>query len=229
MNAATRLSSSLVAAFAVLGFVAGCATQPATIEQPVSTPSATAIPGPAQPAEPPTAVEPAQQKPIIQVPTINAGLETQRPAAVPPVRMQIKDLGIDMPVEPVGLTETGDMALFENPSNAGWYRYGAWPGSGSGSTVIAAHVDSVQWGLGPMAELSKVKPGMEIIVTLADSSEVAYNVDDSGLVLKTEVPWESVFDRSGTSNLTIVTCGGDIDWDRMSYESNTIVTALPRP
>lgn len=229
MNAATRFSSSLVAAFAVLGFVAGCATQPATTEQSAPSPSTTASPSPVKPTEQPGPVPPAQQKPIVQVPTVTAGLETQRPAAVPPVRMQIQELGIDMPVEPVGLTESGDMALFENPSNAGWYRYGAWPGSGSGSTVIAAHVDSVQWGLGPMAELSKVKPGMEIVVTLADNSQVFYNVDDSGLVLKTEVPWESVFDRSGASNLTIVTCGGDIDWDRMSYESNTIVTALPRP
>lgn len=229
MNAATRFSSSLVAAFAVLGFVAGCATQPATTEQSAPSPSTTASPSPIKPTEQPGPVPPAQQKPIVQVPTVTAGLETQRPAAVPPVRMQIQELGIDMPVEPVGLTESGDMALFENPSNAGWYRYGAWPGSGSGSTVIAAHVDSVQWGLGPMAELSKVKPGMEIVVTLADNSQVFYNVDDSGLVLKTEVPWESVFDRSGASNLTIVTCGGDIDWDRMSYESNTIVTALPRP
>lgn len=229
MNAATRFSSSLVAAFVVLGFVAGCATQEAPTEQSAPGPSTTASPSPVKPTEQLGPVASAQQKPIVQAPTAAAGLETQRPAAVPPVRMQIQELGIDMSVEPVGLTESGDMALFENPSNAGWYRYGAWPGRGSGSTVIAAHVDSVQWGLGPMAELSKVKPGMEIVVTLADSSQVFYNVDDSGLVLKTEVPWESVFDRSGSSNLTIVTCGGDIDWDRMSYESNTIVTALPRP
>lgn len=218
MNAATRRVGSLVAAFAVLAAVAGCSVAAAPTESGPPTPSA--MPRQVAPSPTPTAVA--------DVPTVSAGIDTQRPQAVPPVRLRIDALGIDMSVQPIGLAENGAMALPANPADAAWYRYGAWPGSGQGSIVIAAHVDSLDYDIGPMARLPEAVPGTEIVVTTADGTDVVYLVAAGGLVVKSDVPWASVFDRTGQSRLTIVTCGGEFDYERRTYLSNVIVTALPR-
>ncbi len=158
----------------------------------------------------------------------NAGIDSQQPTPVPPVRLRIDALGIDMTVEPLGLADTGAMALPENPADAAWYQYGAWPGSGGGSIVIAAHVDALNYDIGPMARLPEATPGTEIVVTTANGTDVVYVVADEGMVIKNDVPWAAVFDRTGESRLTIVTCGGEFDYERRTYLSNVIVTALPR-
>lgn len=134
-----------------------------------------------------------------------------------------------MTVQPTGVDADGAMALPKNPADAAWYRYGAWPGSGSGSIVVAAHVDALDYDIGPMARLPEAAPGTEILVTAADGTDRVYLVAEEGMVVKSEVPWASVFDRSGPSRLTIVTCGGEFDAERRSYLSNVIVTAMPRP
>lgn len=220
MNAAMKRVGTLVAAFAVLVALAGCsanATSAGGQSAPTQAPteSATLAPTPA-----PTAA--------VDVPTTNAGLDNQRPLPVEPVRLRIDSLNIDMPVQPVGLAADGAMELPEDPADAAWYRFGAWPASGQGSTVIAAHVDSLKYEIGPMARLPEATAGTEIIVTTADGAETVYVVADEGMVVKQDVPWESVFDRAGESRLTLVTCGGEFDYERRTYLSNVIVTAFPR-
>ncbi|WP_111718694.1 class F sortase [Homoserinimonas sp. OAct 916] len=219
MNAATRNLRSLVAAFAVAALLAGCSMTATTVDSAAapSTPSVAVSPAPPSP-------RPTARK---DVRTVSAGLDTQSPQAVPPIRLRINDLDIDMTVEPIGLATDGAMALPENPADAAWYRYGAWPGSDQGSIVIAAHVDSLNYPLGPMARLPEAVPGTQIIVTTADGTEVVYVVADEGFVVKRDVPWADVFDRTGEPRLTIVTCGGEFDYERRTYLSNVIVTALP--
>lgn len=219
MNAAARATMALVAAFAVLAAVAGCSTTPTRhpggteVSTPNETATTTAPPRPTTPTD---------------VPMLNAGIDSQQPTAVPPVRLRIDSLDIDMTVEPAGLAETGAMALPKNPADAAWYRYGAWPGSGQGSIVIAAHVDALDYAIGPMARLPQVSSGTQIIVTTAGGEDLVYVVVDEGLVTKRDVQWASVFDRTGESRLTIVTCGGEFDYERRTYLSNVIVTALPK-
>ncbi len=219
MNAATKRVGALVAAFAVLAVLAGCSANAATTDnQPAPTQTAPASAAPA-PAPAPTAK--------VAVPTMNAGLDSQRAVPVEPVRLRIDSLNIDMTVEPVGLAADGAMQLPENPADAAWYRFGAWPASGQGSTVIAAHVDSLKYDIGPMARLPQATAGTQIVVTTADGADIVYVVADEGMVVKRDVPWDSVFDRTGESRLTIVTCGGEFDYERRTYLSNVIVTAYP--
>ena len=223
MNAATRGFGALVAALAVVAGLVSCSgvtLAPSSAPSP-STPSPSTSSQTVAPAARPTA--------DVTVPQMNAGLDSQRQQAVPPIRLRIDALGIDMNVQPTGVDADGAMALPRNPAEAAWYRYGAWPGSASGSIVIAAHVDALEYDLGPLARLPEVEPGTEILVTTADGADRAYLVAEEGMVVKSEVPWANVFDRTGPSRLTIVTCGGEFDPERRSYLSNVIVTALPRP
>jgi hypothetical protein len=177
--------------------------------------------GPADPGSPSPAALPA-------VPRQSGDLAAQPAPASAPVRLGIPSLGIDMPVEGVGLD--GDaMALPANPAIAAWYRHGPAPRSPAGATVIAAHVDSLVYDLGPFARLADAPGGTEIEVSTADGSVQRYAIASIDTVAKQDVPWAGVFDRSGPPRLTLVTCGGEFDYQARRYLANVIVSAVPVP
>jgi len=52
----------------------------------------------------------------------DAGLgASTAPAVVPPTRVQVPDLEIDMPVDAVGVAPEGDMELPDSADVAAWY------------------------------------------------------------------------------------------------------------
>jgi sortase (surface protein transpeptidase) len=222
----------------LVGLLSGCAvpapgpagTDPAGgslgTPGPASAPADTA----AEPTAPPTpsaAPAPAPDT-LPEVPRRSADLAGQPAPASAPVRVHIPSLGIDMPIEGVGLD--GDaMALPANPAVAAWYRHGPAPQSPAGATVIAAHVDSLVYDLGPFARLAEAPAGTEIEVYTADGAVTRYGISAIDTVLKQDVPWAGVFDRSGPPRLTLVTCGGEFDYDAKRYLSNVIVSAVPVP
>ena len=150
------------------------------------------------------------------------------PAVVPPVRVVLSTHGIDVPVDPVGVQPDGQMEIPPLAERAGWYRYGSAPRDASGTTLVAAHVDSVaSAGLGPFARLTDVAAGDPVDVTLADGSTVRYVVTAVEKIDKAQVPWPDVFARDGPPRLVLVTCGGQFLRDRASYSDNVLVTAEP--
>ncbi len=150
------------------------------------------------------------------------------PAAVPPTGLAIPSLGITLPVDPVGVAADGQMEIPPLAERAGWYRFGAAPSDPDGSTVIAAHVDSVaSAGSGPFARLGQTAVGDAVEVTLADGSVRRYAVTDVRRVAKPDVTWADVFVRDGAPRLILVTCGGTFQRDVGQYSDNVIVTAEP--
>jgi hypothetical protein len=181
--------------------------------------------GRATPPSPPVTPTPVA---LPDVPRRSADLAGQPVPASAPVRVQADALGIDMPIEGVGLD--GDaMALPANPAVAAWYQYGPAPASPAGSTVVAAHVDSLAYSLGPFARLADAPAGTEVVLTTADGATHRYIIESSTIVEKQAVPWAGVFDRTGPARLTLVTCGGEFDYQARRYLSNVIVTAVPVP
>lgn len=217
-----RATAATVTAIAVaLVLLTGCTPAPAPAAG-VSTPApAVSTPAPiVTPAPLPTAA--------VDVPRVSSAL-TVGQVPVAPQRIRVDSLGIDMAIEPVGLGEDGAMALAKNPAVAAWYRFGPSPSSPTGATVIAAHVDSLVYDIGPFAKLASASAGTEIVVTTDDGQERRYAVDTIQTVKKTDVPWGAVFDRSGPPRLTLVTCGGEFDYDARRYLSNVLVSANPIP
>lgn len=184
---------------------------PGSSTAPTTTPAPTA---------PPAAVP--------DVPRQSADLSGQPVPVSEPVRVQVASLGIDMPIEGVGLDGEA-MALPANPAVAAWYRYGPAPDSPAGSTVVAAHVDSLVYNLGPFALLADAPAGTEIVLTTADGAPHRYSIAAIDTVEKQAVPWAGVFDRTGPPRLTLVTCGGEFDYQARRYLSNVIVSAVPAP
>jgi hypothetical protein len=158
--------------------------------------------------------------------TQSASLQPVR-AAVPPVRVQVPAGGIDVIVEPVGVLANGQMELPANVRVAGWYRYGPDPGSDAGATVIAAHVDSLKYGIGPFSKLKKLPAGTPVIVTSADGIVHSYVIQTVQNTLKAQLPVDQLFDRTGSPRLILITCGGQFDYTTRHYSDNVFVTALP--
>ncbi|WP_188742844.1 class F sortase [Agromyces bauzanensis] len=95
--------------------------------------------GPSSSEAPAVSAPPSPQAAVPDIPRSSAALSDRPPLAAPaPVRLVVPDLGIDVPVEAVGLDDQGRMGLPANPAVAAWYRFGSAPGSATGSTAIAA-------------------------------------------------------------------------------------------
>lgn len=162
------------------------------------------------------------------VPVTRATLPPAAPAPVAPARVQVDWAGVAADIEPIGTDATGQLELPSNPAEAGWYRYSASPDAAEGTTVLAAHVDAVGYGVGPFAHLVDAPKGTEITVTDTTGHATTYSIDTVSLVSKSQVPWKSVFTETGPHRLILVTCGGVFDYTTHHYLSNLLITAEPR-
>lgn len=146
---------------------------------------------------------------------------------ITPVRLEIPAIGVNAPVESVGVDERGEMAIPEQVDQVGWYRFGAAPGSQAGSVVMSGHIDSAQQGLGAFAHLGDLRAGDMVSVMDGSGRTLKYRVIGKEAFAKTSVPLPSLFSRQGTARLTLITCGGAFDSTARSYLDNIVVTAVP--
>lgn len=199
------------------------ATRPATAAGPplsaLTSPApvrSSAPPGPPSAAAPPEpATHPATVPPVA-------------PLAAP-VRLVVPDVGIDAPVDPVGVTPDGLLQLPDDVHRVGWYRFGPAPGGSAGSVILAGHVDGWDQGLGALGHLRAVEPGQRIAVTDATGRVTRWQVVTRRLVVKQQLPLAELFTRSGPPRLVLLTCGGPFDERLRSYLDNLVVVAVPAP
>jgi hypothetical protein len=171
--------------------------------------------------------------PALTVPQDAGAMTTSSPAPGPtavgkavPVELRVPAARIRMRVVPKGVRPDGQMALPPKPTVVGWYRFGAVP-LGLGSTVLAAHVDSRRFGLGPLARLGGLEAGDELTVLLSDGRSVRYRTVAVRRIAKQSSALGAIFDRDGRSRLRVVTCGGPFDPDNGGYRDNVVLTAMP--
>lgn len=151
---------------------------------------------------------------------------TVAPQLPAPVRLAVPALGVDAPVEPVGVRDDGQMALPGDVDRLGWYRFGPVPGA-EGSAVLAGHVDDVTQGLGALAPLRDAEPGAEVLVTDAVGTATRWRVLSREVVEKQALPLDRIFARSGPPRLVLATCGGPFLSDVGGYRDNVVVVAEP--
>jgi sortase (surface protein transpeptidase) len=150
------------------------------------------------------------------------------PQVPAPARLAVPALGLDAPVDAVGVDETGRMALPADVDRVGWYRFGPVPGA-AGSAVLAGHVDDREQGLGVLAALRGVDAGAEIVVTDAAGTVSRWRVVSREVVEKRALPLDRVFGRDGAPRLVVVTCGGPFLPEYGSYRDNVVVVGEPLP
>lgn len=143
----------------------------------------------------------------------------------PPQMLAIPRLDLKMPITAVTVDDTGAMALPTRPTEIGWYAYGPRPGSARGSAVLGGHVDSREYGVGPLVTLKQLRRGDDIVITTNKGTE-QFRVSTVRLIGKRDLEVREVFTREGKPLLRILTCGGTY---RRSggYQANVVVTARP--
>ncbi|MGF1646179.1 MAG: class F sortase [Kineosporiaceae bacterium] len=191
---------------------------PAPVSGPATEPT---MPGAA--STPPGAA-PALPRPAVRDASLDA---LAAPAASPPSRLVIPDLGVDASVDAVGVQPDGAMVIPASPTSVGWYQYGSAPADPAGNTVIAGHVATREDGPGALAPLVEARPGMRIEVTASDGTVHSYEVAGREAIVKEALPVDQVFARDGRPLLVLVTCGGEYLPELRSHRDNIVVTAVP--
>lgn len=205
----------MAAAASVL--LTACGSTVSTAPAPPAS-SATSAPSPTE------TVEPVRSE--IAAPVTSASLSDAATASTAaPTRVEVPSRAIDVDVQPTGVKDDGEMEIPADPSVAGWYRWGSTPNSESGNTVIAAHVDSLEYGLGPFVRLRDLPAGDEIVVTTDDGVRHRYAVESVTRYAKAELPTETLFARDGRAALALITCGGSFDTVSRTYSDNVVVIA----
>jgi hypothetical protein len=153
------------------------------------------------------------------------GLEDP-PPVTPPTRVRLPGIDLSAPVRPVGVAADGQMELPRDPRVLGWYRFGAAPGSGEGAVVLAGHLDSVRFGLGPLVRLRDAEVGQAVLVRVAGRERLEYAVSAVRRFDRQALP-SRLFARGGPERLHLITCGGAYLPDAGGYQQNLVVTARP--
>jgi len=139
-----------------------------------------------------------------------------------PVRLRIPALGVNALVQHVGITESGAMATPKGFQDAGWYKYGVTPG-GSGSAVIAGHVDNGLGLAGVFSRLHELREGDEIFVVRADGSDVRFLVSGKRSYPHDAAPTDIIFNPAGSPRLNLITCEGTWLSDTRTYDQRLVV------
>ncbi|MGN8552252.1 UNVERIFIED_CONTAM: class F sortase [Microbacterium sp. SLM126] len=183
-------------------------------------------PGAAPTAGTPSPTATVRPTPAVEVPVAPATPPPSR-TPTPPVRLVASTVGVDVGVQPVGVEPGGFMQIPDDPAIGGWYRYGSDPSSADGNVVIAAHVDSRVYSIGPFSRLRDLAAGAVVEVTDASGGVHRYAVESVTYIRKRELPVAELFAREGSRNLVLITCGGPIDPTTGLYADNVVAIATP--
>jgi len=210
-----------------------------------TTAMATAEPAPEPPGEPTPAVVPtavpaiaAEPKPTptphpialadTELPRAPIGFDSlfdTAPSGRQPVSIAIENINVsDAAIIPVGVNP--DDLSFEVPpaDQVGWYEFGPTPGE-AGSAVLAAHI-AFNGVDGVFRYLENVEIGAVVVIGFDDETDQRYRIDEVTEYVKEALP-ESLWARDGKEQLALITCGGAFNYQRNSYESNTVAIAVP--
>lgn len=204
-----------------------------TVAAPVAAtgpaPSAAATTAPMSPAAgAPAAADPAVAAPASPSTPVSASQAATRPpvAIGVPTTVRLTRLGVQAPVDPVGLSN-GELKVPDDGNRLGWWTGSVLAGSTAGTTVIDGHIDTPQ-GRGVFFHLKDIQPDDEIVVGVAGGATVTYRVTERRTYAKAGgLPPEVFGDAHGAPRLVLITCGGPYDAVRAEYDDNVVVTAVP--
>ncbi len=165
-------------------------------------------------------------------PTIHANKNLQKPSLLPPLlsllplshaitystrankikshigaQLIIPLIGVDAPLEAVGITADGSMALpVQHPWNGvGWYAYGPYPGE-NGSAVLAGHLDHPDGSSAVFWRLRLLHRGDIVIIKEKSGRTMGFVVLDLKIYTLTQAPKQRIFGQHGGAFLNLITC-----------------------
>ena len=205
----TIVASALACGILAVGmfsFIGGYDSQP-VVAQPVGSPVIEVE----APVKQPTGGTPVQ-KPVTRT----------APNADPthPVRLVISSIGVNAPVEGLGTTADGLIAVPKSYGVVGWYNKGSLPGK-PGPAVLVGHYTGGNGGV--FDRLQDLNNGDLITTTNGRGESVTFRVTAKNEYDRDKVPMAELFKSSNESKLQIITCAGK--WQSKNYDKRLVVTA----
>jgi sortase (surface protein transpeptidase) len=162
-------------------------------------------------------------KSISQVPTKPQASSSGHVARGPvvPSRLRIPSLGIDVNVEPVGISRSGAMDVPGNLWNAGWLDTGPRPGA-PGQAVLDGHKNSVH-GPGLFNDLAQLRVGDRVYVSDPTGGELTFEVTRTMSYPLSGFPSSEVFGAVASSQLNLITCVGGYSTQAHTYDHRLVV------
>ncbi len=150
------------------------------------------------------------EQPPAARPSAAPATRTATPAPPNPVRLIIAAIGINAPIEPVGVQANGDMATpTRNPwEGVGWYSPGPRPGE-RGSAVMDGHVDRPGGAPAVFWRLSELHVGDLVLVRDAAGRTTTFHVTRLAFYQPQEAPLQEIFGNRGGTYLNLITCAGE--------------------
>ncbi|MBA3550871.1 class F sortase [Patescibacteria group bacterium] len=141
-----------------------------------------------------------------------------------PSSLRIPSLQVQTEVQHVGISNKGTMAVPSNYTDVAWYREGVLPGH-EGSAVFAGHYDNGFGRAGIFYKLKDLKPGDDIYVTLADTTELHFKVAATEQLPQDTTETGEIFSTEGIPRIRLITCDGVWNSELKTYSNRYIVTA----
>lgn len=137
-----------------------------------------------------------------------------------PVKIVISSIGVNAPVQGLGINNKGQIDVPKSYGVVGWYNKGKTVGE-AGPTVLVGHYAS--GGGAVFDRLDGTKNGDLITVTTQEGKNYTYKITKKVQYPKDKVPMKQVFKSGDESRLEIITCQGD--WSGSNYNNRLVVTA----
>jgi LPXTG-site transpeptidase (sortase) family protein len=153
---------------------------------------------------------------------------TAEPSQSPVTRIEVPSLAIDAAVVSLGVLADGVMESPHNPTDVGWYRFSAQPGT-LGNAVFAGHVDYANYGPAVFYRLKELKFGDVVRVQLEDGSSFDYSVVSAQVYNADDAPVQEIVGPTSNETITLITCTGVFDRNVLEYDKRLVVKAERNP
>ena len=139
-----------------------------------------------------------------------------------PIALKIPKIGVDAPIESVGLDSGGAMGSPSNPFWTGWFDQGILPGE-PGNAVIDGHLDWATVGAAVFWNLRKLGPGDKVEVEMPLKRILTFVVTHSASYPYNNAPLNEIFGPTDIPNLNLITCNGVFDRTTRNYNQRLVV------
>lgn len=131
-------------------------------------------------------------------------------------RLVIPSIGVDAEFSFKQVPPSGQMPNPNGPKDVAYYDFGQWPGLGGvpglgGNVVLAGHVDYINYGPAVFWDLTKLKAGDRIQITMKDGALIEYVVEFNKTFEVSDADWSSIVAATGDESVTLITCGGEFE------------------
>jgi LPXTG-site transpeptidase (sortase) family protein len=138
-----------------------------------------------------------------------------------PDNLYIPAVRIHAIVEPVSISENGQMGVPQSTDRVGYLSSGVLPGA-IGNAIMDGHVDNYK-GPAVFFHLKKLKKGDRVIVDNYKGCHIQFVVESVEIFKTSEAPLQKIFGQVNESRLNLITCTGKYSRKRKEHEARLVV------